>query len=572
MLRVFGLVLLSISSCFCQSTPAADPYGYRIHQFDGHCKPDGTCTYTLTIPVKDSLVNPHVMDNSTAAAMIQHLANHDQQIDQILGLFGHNATGSSNIIQEVNQLKQAEQNLQHLVNILTDEVHNLLTENGLLKNQLSVVNSTVLGRLADPCMIRPCEHGAKCTPLPNGNYTCDCPLGFVGQDCDEDVNECKQAGICNHGTCSNIYGDYVCNCNSGFTGPNCLQDVDECLSNPCDNGASCENLVNEYRCHCTPGFSGTHCEMNDDECVSDPCLNGGFCLDDINDYFCVCAPGWNGKDCENDVDECSENPCVHGKCINDNGTFHCECDSTLITGDLCDKAPNRDCTDLKAFWNMNRDAVYTVREPNKMLTLAVCDMNTDNGGWTVFQRRVGSVVNFNRNWNDYKVGFGNLAGSYWWGTERLYNVTANRTNLVLRIDMMDWDNKTAYAEYDNFQIGSEAEQFKLTVGGYRGNAGDALNFYWKVFSHNGMKFSTKDRDNDNFRTNCAEVYHGGFWYNGCWAANLNGVYYHTPDYNSTIHDGLEYFTWKRTKYSLKMVEMKFRDASVVHSNSTASYS
>lgn len=38
-----------------------------------------------------------------------------------------------------------------------------------------------------------------------------------------------------------------------------------------------------------------------------------------------------------DVDECSENPCVHGKCINDNGTFHCECDSTLITGDLCDK-------------------------------------------------------------------------------------------------------------------------------------------------------------------------------------------------------------------------------------------
>lgn len=91
---------------------------------------------------------------------------------------------------------------------------------------------------------------------------------------------------------------------------------------------------------------------------------------------------------------------------------------------------------------------------------------------------MGSVVNFNRNWNDYKVGFGNLGGSYWWGTERLYNVTANRTNLVLRIDMMDWDNKTAYAEYENFQVGSEDEQFKLTVGGYRGNAGDALNFYW----------------------------------------------------------------------------------------------
>ena len=87
------------------------------------------------------------MDNSTAAAMIQHLANHDQQIDQILGLFGHNVSGSVNLIQEVNQLKQQEQTLQQLVNILTDEVHNLLAENGILKTQLTVVNQTVLSRL-----------------------------------------------------------------------------------------------------------------------------------------------------------------------------------------------------------------------------------------------------------------------------------------------------------------------------------------------------------------------------------------------------------------------------------------
>jgi hypothetical protein len=93
-------------------------------------------------------------------------------------------------------------------------------------------------------------------------------------------------------------------------------------------------------------------------------------------------------------------------------------------------------------------------------------------------RRVGNVVNFNRNWNDYKEGFGNLAGSYWWGTERLYNVTQNRTNLVLRIDMMDWDDNTAYAEYDNFTVGPESDGFRLNVGGYRGTAGDALNFYW----------------------------------------------------------------------------------------------
>lgn len=96
-------------------------------------------------------------------------------------------------------------------------------------------------------------------------------------------------------------------------------------------------------------------------------------------------------------------------------------------------------------------------------------------------RCVGSVVNFNCNWNDYKVGFGNFVGSYWWGMERLYNVIVNRINLVFRIDMMDWDNKIVYVEYDNFQIGFEVEQFKLIVGGYRGNVGDVFNFYWCEF-------------------------------------------------------------------------------------------
>lgn len=148
MIRVFGQLLLYISYCFCQSTYAPDPYGYRIHQFDGHCNPDGTCTYTLQIPVTDALVNPHVMDNSTAASMIAHLANHDQQIDQILGLFGHNTSSNVNLIEEVTKLKNQEENLSNLVKILTDEVHNLLSENGVLKTQLSYVNQTILGRLS----------------------------------------------------------------------------------------------------------------------------------------------------------------------------------------------------------------------------------------------------------------------------------------------------------------------------------------------------------------------------------------------------------------------------------------
>ena len=41
--------------------------------------------------------------------------------------------------------------------------------------------------------------------------------------------------------------------------------------------------------------------------------------------------------------------------------------------------------------------------------------------------------------------------------------------------------------------------------------------------HNKMQFSTKDRDNDAAQSyDCAVKKHGGWWYNNCYKANLNG--------------------------------------------------
>lgn len=41
----------------------------------------------------------------------------------------------------------------------------------------------------------------------------------------------------------------------------------------------------------------------------------------------------------------------------------------------------------------------------------------------------------------------------------------------LRIEMADWEGETAYATYRGLTIGNSTENFKLTVGRYKGNAG-----------------------------------------------------------------------------------------------------
>jgi len=44
-------------------------------------------------------------------------------------------------------------------------------------------------------------------------------------------------------------------------------------------------------------------------------------------------------------------------------------------------------------------------------------------GWTVIQRREDGTVDFYRNWEEYKNGFGNQNGEFWLGNEQIYQIT-----------------------------------------------------------------------------------------------------------------------------------------------------
>ena len=94
-------------------------------------------------------------------------------------------------------------------------------------------------------------------------------------------------------------------------------------------------------------------------------------------------------------------------------------------------------------------------------------MNTDGGGWTVFQRRQDASVDFYLEWEDYKNGFGDLNGNFWLGLDKIYRLTTPGHNF-LRVDLMDWRNNSAYAQYESFSVASESDSYKLKVGQFSG--------------------------------------------------------------------------------------------------------
>ncbi|XP_016857538.1 tenascin-N isoform X2 [Homo sapiens] len=176
-----------------------------------------------------------------------------------------------------------------------------------------------------------------------------------------------------------------------------------------------------------------------------------------------------------------------------------------------------------------------------------CDMETDGGGWIVFQRRNTGQLDFFKRWRSYVEGFGDPMKEFWLGLDKLHNLTTGTpARYEVRVDLQT-ANESAYAIYDFFQVASSKERYKLTVGKYRGTAGDALTY------HNGWKFTTFDRDNDIALSNCALTHHGGWWYKNCHLANPNGRY------GETKHsEGVNWEPWKGHEFSIPYVELKIR--------------
>ncbi|XP_035964098.2 tenascin-X isoform X4 [Halichoerus grypus] len=177
-----------------------------------------------------------------------------------------------------------------------------------------------------------------------------------------------------------------------------------------------------------------------------------------------------------------------------------------------------------------------------------CDMETDGGGWLVFQRRMDGQTDFWRDWEDYAHGFGNISGEFWLGNEALHSLT-DAGDYSMRVDLRAGD-EAVFAQYDSFRVDSAAQYYRLHLEGYHGTAGDSMSY------HSGSVFSARDRDPNNLLISCAVSYHGAWWYKNCHYANLNGLYGSTVD-----HQGVSWYYWKGFEFSVPFTEMKLRPRS-----------
>ena len=210
--------------------------------------------------------------------------------------------------------------------------------------------------------------------------------------------------------------------------------------------------------------------------------------------------------------------------------------------------PATSCKHLKEL-GVTKDGVYAIKPDEQGPLKVYCDQTTDGGGWTVLQRRRSPFkTSFNRNWEEYRTGFGNLTGEFWLGNDNIHRLAA--APVSFRVDIHERGGNKMYARYENFVVAGADDKYRWNMDSFFGDLDNSIyGSNAPNWNEKRMQFSTYDNDNDKKSGNCADGWNG-WWYNSCSLVNLNNP--RGPQWAS--RDGNGIFTVNFRSFS----EMKVR--------------
>lgn len=148
---------------------------------------------------------------------------------------------------------------------------------------------------------KPCKNDALCTntfdETGTGTYTCSCPAGFVGRNCEKKIQgNCSHNSPClNGGECYVEYEtkDLHCSCPLGFTGQHC-----EIVKGNNHHPKSNSRLVYQHQ-NLQVESNSTNEDLASINCVNNPCKNGGVCISlGSSGFECDCRAPYRGSFCE----------------------------------------------------------------------------------------------------------------------------------------------------------------------------------------------------------------------------------------------------------------------------------
>ncbi|KAK7104425.1 hypothetical protein V1264_019145 [Littorina saxatilis] len=199
------------------------------------------------------------------------------------------------------------------------------------------------------------------------------------------------------------------------------------------------------------------------------CQNGGTL--DISRWRCSCFAGFAGDVCQRRIYDCSEG-------------FHLN-------------YPTR---------------VYEIQPPLATSPFSVyCRMTF--GGRTYIATRTHPDLQFNRTWEEYKNGFGNVSGDYWIGLEQIYLLTNNGLDNELKIEIRNSTDFHFQQYYYYFRISDESSYYQLHFASTKPNAQPGKALGDSLSPALGCRFSTYDADHDGDDTeNCALRHQSGWWF------------------------------------------------------------